>query len=153
MSVADREWVCPAQLERFRFVNGQSPNPSNSGVFATAGQYIGPNGGFFGNYDNNQNGGGGAGAGPGIMFTNGNSIQDISGPFNNTSYTLGLVNVDFAYSPDTGVWTLNVSGGFGLGFAKYCTNTYTLPVSSDSFSKPPEAGRNCGCNTGYMPFK
>jgi RHS repeat-associated protein len=124
----------------------------NKADFFTQGQWMGPDGGFYGNYDNNQTGGGGFGFGPGLMLTNGNSAQDLSGPFNTTSYTLGLVNIDFAYSPDTGVWTVNFSGGFGLGFAKYCTNTYTLPASGDSFSKPPEAGRNCGCNTGYLPF-
>jgi len=124
----------------------------NKADFFTQGQWAGPDGGFYGNYDNNQTGGGGFGFGPGLMFTNGNSAQDLSGPFNATSYTIIGVNIDFAYSTDSGVWTANLSLGAGLGFAKYCTNTYTLPVSNDSFSKPPDAGRNCGCDTGYLPF-
>jgi hypothetical protein len=60
-------------------------------------------------YDNNQTGGLSASAGFGITFSNANSLGDISGPFNNTSYTFGTVQLDFAYSPDNGVWTLNIS--------------------------------------------
>lgn len=123
------------------------PGQGTSAGYATAGSFEGPNGGFFGNYDGNQTGGFVYSAGPGFVLTNGRSAQDISGSFNNTSYSLALLHLDFAYSPDTGVWTLNVSTGFGLGFSKFCTNTYTNPTSEDSFSKPVMAGRHCGCDT------
>jgi RHS repeat-associated protein len=88
-------------------------------------------------YDNNQTGGLSASAGLGVVFSNANSLPDISGPFNNTSYTFLVVQLDFAYSPDNGVWTLNISEGFGLGFSKYVTNTLTNPTS------PPQG---CRCN-------
>ena len=87
-------------------------------------------------YDKNQTGGLSASAGPGFALSNGNSLPDISGPFNNTSYTFIALQIDFAYSPDTGIWTLNLSPGFGLGFSKFTTNTYTNPTS------PPQG---CGC--------
>lgn len=87
-------------------------------------------------YDNNQTGGLSLAVGPGVAFTSANSIQEVSGPFNNTTYALGVLQVDFAYSPDNGVWTLNISEGLGLGFSKNVTNTITNPTS------PPQG---CGC--------
>jgi RHS repeat-associated protein len=108
----------------------------DSGVAYTDTAFAGAHG-FCKSYDNNQTGGLSFGAGPGIVFTSANSIQEVSGPFNNTTYALGLLQVDFAYSPDNGVWTLNVSPGYGLGFSKNVTNTITSPTS------PPQG---CSCN-------
>ena len=107
----------------------------DSGGYISVGGFAGSHG-ICKSYDNNQTGGLSASAGFGVVFTNANSIQEVSGPFNNTSYAFGLLQVDFAYSPDNGVWTLNVSPGFGLGFSKSVTNTYTNPTS------PPQG---CGC--------
>jgi RHS repeat-associated protein len=105
------------------------------GGYSTVGGFAGQHG-ICKPYDKNQTGGFSASAGPGVVFSNGNSLADISGPFNNTSYTFIALQIDFAYSPDTGIWTLNLSPGFGLGFSKFTTNTYTNPTS------PPEG---CGC--------
>ena len=123
------------------------PSTNSSGGYLTEGSFAGSNGSF-GNYQTNQTGGLSAGAGPGIVITSANSIGDLAGTFNNTTYSILWLNIDFAYSPNSGVWVLNVSGGGGggLGFSQYCTNTYTSPVSSASF-----AGRkdNGGCSTGF----
>ena len=110
-------------------------NIRDSGGYLSVGGFAGSHG-ICKSYDNNQTGGLSASAGFGVVFTNANSIQEESGPFNNTSYALGVLQVDFAYSPDNGVWTLNFSEGFGLGFSKSVTNTYTNPTS------PPQG---CGC--------
>src|SRR5271169_5560876 len=107
----------------------------DSGGYLSVGGFAGSNG-ICKSYDNNQTGGLSASAGFGVVLTSANSIQEVSGPFNNTSYALGFLQVDFAYSPDNGVWTLNVSPGFGLGFSKSVANTYTNPTS------PPQG---CGC--------
>lgn len=134
------------------------PSTNTSGGYVTHGAFAGSNG-TWGNYQNNQTGGLSAGVGPGIVFTSGNSIADLAGPFNNTSYSFLIINVDFAYSPTTGVWAVNVSGGGGggLGFAQYCTNTFTNPVSSASFapsstsnnSGRKDPGKNAGCSTNF----
>ena len=107
----------------------------DSGEYLSVGGFAGSHG-ICKSYDNNQTGGLSASAGFGVVFTNANSISEVSGPFNNTSYTFIALQIDFAYSPDNGVWTLNVSPGFGLGFSKFVTNTYTNPTS------PPQG---CGC--------
>jgi hypothetical protein len=65
---------------------------------------------------------------------------DVSGTFNNTDYSFLGIGISFAYSPTSGVWTVNITAGkgLGLGFSQYVTNTITNPVSP--------ADPKCSCN-------
>lgn len=105
-------------------------DPQNNGGYLSYGGFAGSRG-LCGSYQNNQTGGLSAGVGPGVVFTNANSISEVSGPFNNTEYSIFGLGIGFAYSPTSGVWTLNISAGFGwgFGFSQYVTNTVTNPVS------------------------
>jgi RHS repeat-associated protein len=115
------------------------PDASGNGGYVSYGGFAGSHG-LCGNYQNNQTGGLSAGAGPGVVFTNANSISDVSGPFNDTEYSIFGLGFGFAYSPSNGVWTLNISAGYGtgLGFSQYVTNTITNPVSP--------SGPGCSCD-------
>ena len=119
------------------------PSTNTSGGYMSTGAFAGCHSPF-GNYQNNNSGGLGASVGPGITFTNANSIQDLGGTFNTTTYYLGPVSVEFSYSG--GTWTLNISGGggAGLGYAHYVTDTFTNPVSPASFPLP-SGSHGCGC--------
>jgi hypothetical protein len=48
------------------------------------------------------------GVGAGVTLTNGNSIQDISATFNNTTYALGPVTIDYAVGAN-GIFSINRS--------------------------------------------
>jgi RHS repeat-associated protein len=113
------------------------PDANNDGGYLSYGGFVGRHG-LCGNYENNQTGGLSGGAGLGAVFTSANSISEVSGPLNTTQYSILYINFEFSYSPDTGVWVLNVSNGYGLGFSQYVTNTVTNPVS------PPGPGCQCG---------
>lgn len=117
------------------------PDSNGNGGYLNYGLFAGSHG-LCGNYQNNRTGGISGGAGPGVVFTNANSISQVSGTFNNTEYSFLGLGVGFAYSPTTGIWTLNITAGygFGLGFSQYVTNTVTNPVS------PGPSGPNCSCN-------
>jgi hypothetical protein len=124
------------------------PSTNSSGGFMSWGAFAGSNG-TFGSYQNNQSGGMGAGAGFGLTFTNANSLSQLAGPFSTTQYWFGPLNLDFSFSGGTWTFSFNLGWGGGLGFAQYCTNTFTNPVSSQSFAPSPTIGRGCGCNTGF----
>ncbi len=115
------------------------PDPSGNGSYLSYGGFAGSHG-LCRNYQNNQTGGLSAGAGPGFVFTNANSISEVSGPFNNTEYAVLGLGISFAYSPSNGIWTLNITAGYGtgLGFSQYGTNTITNPVSLP--------GSGCSCS-------
>jgi Bacterial Ig-like domain len=49
-----------------------------------------------------------------------------------------------------GVTALQAGPGWALSFMHYCTNTWTNPISDESFSHPGSPGGRCGCNTGPM---
>jgi RHS repeat-associated protein len=73
----------------------------------------------------------------GFTFTNANSIQDLAGTFDNTSYAFGPATINVGRG-DNGVITISVTGGvgFGLGISHFKTNTIV---------GPPPAGSDCGC--------
>jgi len=138
------------------FSDTSSPIGYTSGFFATQGAFVGPNIGNWGTPDDMAGGnyvaGASGGFGAGFIVTNGNSINDLAGPFSNTTISAFGVNIDIGKGAN-GVVTFGVTAGLGagFGFAHYCTNTWTYPVSNNSFSNPgtpSPAGRNCRCNTG-----
>jgi RHS repeat-associated protein len=130
------------------FGDPSSPSGFTSGGYLSEGGYLGPGNGNWGNPDGgNSTGGFGFGLGIGFMLTNGKSINDLAGSFENYSLMLPRLNVDFGMSAN-GTWMLSVTAGpvGGIGFAHYCTNTWTNPVSDASFM-PPGGGNSCGCST------
>jgi RHS repeat-associated protein len=85
------------------------------------------------------NRGAGVGAGVGFIVTNANSVDDLAGPFDNTTVALPFIAIDLGEGSN-GVKTLSVTAGpgWGLGIFHYTTNIYTNPVSPSS--------SQCGCS-------
>lgn len=127
------------------FADTSAPLGFTSGGFGSLGAFAG-NHGLFGTpnqcsstYAGGNSGAGiGAGVGGGFILTNGNSINDVAGPFDNTTVLLPFMSIDLGEGAN-GVKTLTVTAGpgWGLGIFHYSTNTYTNPVSDASF---------CGCS-------
>jgi|SRR5215469_7767338 len=126
------------------FPDTSAPLGFTSGGFVSAGAFAGGHGAFgtpnqcsSSNVRAAGNRGGGAGLGAGFMVTNGNSLNDLAGPFDNTTVLLPFMSIDLGEGAN-GVKTLTVTAGpgWGLGIFHYVTNSYTNPVSDASF---------CGC--------
>jgi RHS repeat-associated protein len=141
------------------FFGGSGPNSGAAGSAALSGIYLADPrsplgftsagaltlGGYAGksrckNANNSSNGLAG-GMGIGFTYTNANSINQVAGPFSVTTYGLGPVSVDVGKGAN-GVYTITVTSGYGGGFGKatYITDTWTNPVSPESFPLP------CGCD-------
>ena len=127
------------------FLDSSAPFGFTSGGFASVGAFAGDHGAF-GTPNQcpnttppggNSGAGVGVGVGGGLMVTNGNSLNDLAGPFDNTTLLLPFMSLDLGEGAN-GVKTLAVTWGpgWGLGIFHYVTNTYTNPVSPASF---------CGC--------
>jgi hypothetical protein len=141
-----------ASLGAVYFADSSAPLGFTSGGYISEGAFAGSHGGQWGNSADGGNvgGGGGAGASVGAIFTNAKSVDDLAGPFTDTTILLPWVSIDYAVGAN-GVQTLSVTAGPapGIGFFHYCTNTWTNPVSDASFpSSGKLAGRNCGCAVG-----
>jgi len=113
------------------------PDPKGNGLFLSYGGFVGSHG-ICRPFQNNQSGGIALGAGPGVIITNANSIQEVSGPFNTTELSTPWLSFDFSYSPTTGIYTMGMSAGkgIGLGFTQLTTNTITTGGGNSS----------CSCN-------
>jgi RHS repeat-associated protein len=79
----------------------------------------------FGNSQgNNPTHGLNAGVSGGIVITNANYVQELAGPFDNTTYALGPISINIAKG-ETGITVVSFSGGigWGLGISHHITNT------------------------------
>ena len=125
------------------FSDTSAPLGFTSAGFLSVGAF-GGNSGAFGvpgscsTLGGNRGAGVGAGVGAGFVVTNGNSVDDLAGPFDNTTILLPFIGIDLGEGSN-GVKTLSVVAGpgWGLGIFHYKTNTYTNPVSASS--------SQCGC--------
>jgi RHS repeat-associated protein len=118
----------------------KGPNGYSSGGYLSYGAVVGgtrPSSGLCGTNQKNMTSGASFGAGPGIVWTNANSIGDVSGRFFNTAISLGPLSIDVGFG-DNGVTLVNISSGkgFGFGIADYVSNTITNPVT----------GSECSCD-------
>lgn len=79
---------------------------------------------FGNNQGNNPTHGFNAGVSGGIVVTNANYVQELAGPFANTTYALGPININIAKG-ETGITVVSFSGGvgWGLGISHHITNT------------------------------
>jgi RHS repeat-associated protein len=118
----------------------KGPSGFSSGGYLSYGAVVGgtrPTSGLCGTNQHNETSGAGFGAGPGFVWTNANSIGDVSGRFFNTAISLGPISIDVGFG-DNGVTLVNISSGkgFGIGVANYVSNTITNPAT----------GSECSCD-------